>query len=236
MSSVITPEFVQALSYLFTQKTTTSEFYLKPLNTAVFYDTGGNVVAVTNQLSVKYSAGSLSIICDFIPETSATLASVKVGNTYNGIFTPYFTLPINNQYVEKGQLYEASISVNLNQVFLVTSPFKKAQINVSRLVEEIASILAGNPLHAGKTGQFFDAIYIINTKSNVSQSYRIPITIATTTPTLLVGGIVQQTVYGNEIALRDANQNDLILVTSNEVIRFRAGKQIVFEFTFVLPQ
>ena len=232
MSQYITPAFQEALANLFTQKSTTTQLYLKPLNTVVLLDSNGNTIATTNSIVVTYQSGVINIKADFQASSDSTVATVLVGNTYSGVFTAYFTVPNLNFSVSQGNYYEIKITIVLNNVSLTVSPFKSATVYANKLFDVIGNILAGNPLHTGKTGQFFDAIYIVNTSGNVSQSYRIPITIATISPLLTIGGIIAKTVYGNQIVLRDSNQNDLVIVQSNTPITFKSGRPIIFEFIF----
>lgn len=228
----VTTDFQNAFAYLLTQKSTTTELFLRPLNTIIFQDNVGNTLATATDLSITYSKGTLTITAEFTANSSGTIQNAYIGNTYQSVFSPYFIVSNVNFAIIQGNLYEITLTIVLNNVTLVVSPFQQATVNANKLIDVIGNILAGNPLHTGKTGQFVDAIYVVNTTSNVNQSFRIPITIATPSPTLLIGGITPNTVIGNQIILRDSNQNDLITVTSGTPIRIKKGKQIVFEFTF----
>ena len=228
----VTTSFQSGLFDLLSQRSTTTELYLKPINTVVFQDSTGNTVATSGDVNVTYSNGVVSVTCEFNADVTDTIATALIGNTYQGVFTAYFQVTNINTSVTQGNLYSFSATVTLSDLTLVNSPYSTAKLNANKLVDIIGSILSGDPLHTGKTGQFFDAIYVVNTVSNVSQSFRIPITIATINPTLLIGGITPSPVIGNQIILRDSNQNDLVTVSSTSPIKIKKGRQIVFEFTF----
>ena len=231
-NNIATPEFFTALSYLFSQKSTISELYLKPINTIVLLDTNGNTVSSTNDLTVQYSNGVVTVVADFVAQSTDTITTALVGNTFKGVFTSYFSFQNLSIQVTQGNLYSVTLTIVLNNLSVSVSVFNTPTVTANKLIDVIGNILSGNPLYTGKSGQFFDAIYIVNTTSNVSQSYRVPITIATVSPTLMIGGILPSTVYGNQIVLRDSNQNDLLIISGKNVHKFKQGRQIIIEFTF----
>lgn len=229
----VLPTFEQDILDLFSQKSLTSDYYLTPINTIVLQDANGNTVATITDVEVSYSSGELEVIGEFEAPVSDTITTVLVGSTYQGIFKAYFQVTGQSIQVSQGNVYEVDATVDLNNATLQLSPFGNANVNVSKLIDIIGNILANNPLYAGKKGHFFDAIYVVNTTSNVSQSYRIPITILTVeSGTLFIGGTTSSQLIGNQIVLRDNNQNDLIKVSSSTPITIKKGRQIIFEISF----
>ncbi len=229
----VLPSFEQDVLDLFSQKSLTSEFYLTPVNTIILQDANGNVVATVTDVEVTYSNGVLEITGEFEAPVSDTVTTILIGSTYQGVFKAYFQVTGQNIQVSQGNVYEVKATVDLNNASLQLSPFPNASVDVNRLVDIIGNILANNPLYVGKKGHFFDAIYVVNTTSNVSQSYRIPITILTVEDgVLFVGGVASMQLVGNQIVLRDNNQNDLIKVSSSTPITIKKGRQIVFEISF----
>ncbi len=229
----ITTNFEDAVLNTFSQKSITSEYYLMPINTIVLQDTNGNIVATITDVEVSYSSGTLTVTGEFQTQSSTTITTALIGNTYKGVFVPYFTVSNLSISVTQGNYYEITGTVTLNNATLQLSPFQKASLNINKLIDIIGNILANNPLYVGKKGHFFDAIYVVNTTSNIAQSFAIPITILTIQAGVLyIGGVTPSTVVGNEIVLRDNNQNDLISVSSSTPITIKKGRQIVFQISF----
>jgi hypothetical protein len=229
----VTPNFEDAFLNLFSQKSITSEYYLMPVNTMVLQDANGNTVATVTDVEVSYTSGVLTIQAEFESPVQDTITTAIVGSTYQGVFTPYFTAGNLSFSVTQSNFYEITVTITLNNATLQLSPFQSATLDVNKLMDIVGNVLANNPLYVGKKGHFFDAIYVVNTTSNVSQSFSIPITILSIQAGVLyIGGITPSTVSGNQIVLRDNNQNDLISVLSSSVITVKSGRQIVFEISF----
>jgi len=229
----VTPNFQDAFLNLFSQKSITSEYYLMPVNTVVLQDANGNTVATITDVEVSYTSGVLTVQGEFEAQTQDTITTATVGNTYKGVFIPYFTVNNLSISVSQSNFYEVVVTITLNSATLQLSPFKSATVDVNRLMDIVGNILTNNPLYVGKKGHFFDAIYVVNTTSNVSQSFSIPITILTIQAGVLyIGGVTPSTVSGNQIVLRDNNQNDLVSVSSSSVVTVKSGRQIVFEISF----
>ena len=213
---------------------TTAQFILTPINQIQVYDTNGNLQETINSVTVTYSNGKLEVKGEFTSTESYTIGYIAIGSYYGGVFKQYFVdKSLNGQSVKSSNLYEITSTVTLNTIKLLLSPFTSATVNVSKLVNIIGSILAGNPVETGKSGALFSGIYIINTTSNVAQSYRIPVSIITIqNGVLLIGGIASNTVSGNQIVLRDSAETTLISVTGISPITIKAGRQVIFELSF----
>lgn len=229
----ITTQFANALANLLSQKSTTSEYYLKPINYVALVDSNNNIIAFSTNVNVQYQNGVIFVTTEIEVSSDDTVTQIFVGNYYNGNQEIYF-IATTNQQVSSGNVYEIEVDIILNNINIVSTPFESASITANKFVDLIGNILTGNPLYTGKSGHFIDALYIINTTSNVSQSYRIPIVIESITPTLQIGGILPSNVVGNELVLRDNNQNDLIVIYSDTPITFKKGRQVIIEFTFCL--
>lgn len=229
----VTPNFEDAFLNLFSQKSITSEYYLMPVNTVILQDANGNTVATITDVEVSYTSGVLTVQAEFESLVQDTITTATVGSTYQGVFTPYFTVSNLSLSVSATNFYEVTVTITLNNATLQLSPFQSATVDANKLMDIVGNILANNPLYVGKKGHYFDAIYVVNTTSNISQSFSIPITILSIQAGVLyIGGVTPSTVSGNQIVLRDNNQNDLVSVSSSSVITVKSGRQIIFEISF----
>ncbi|MEM0242727.1 MAG: hypothetical protein QW745_09295 [Thermoplasmata archaeon] len=156
-----------------------------------------------------------------------------IGSVYNGQTRIYFISKLKAPVqLTQGVTYTVSGTVNLANFSLNTSPFLGATVSM-RLIDIIGGILTGNSLYAGKTGQLFSSIYVINNTQNTIQSFKIPVSILTLkNGVMTIGGIVPSTIQGNQISVRNANQESLIQINGNTVITFKKGRTIAIELSF----
>lgn len=226
-----TQTFQEAVLEQLSQKGVTTAYYLKPINAIQLLDTNGNTIQTIQDMEINYSNGVLTITAVFTAITNTTIGQVLIGNLTNNTFYVYFTQNTTQQ-IQAENIYEIVITITLNNIKLNLSPFTTATANINGLANLLGEILVGNPLKTGKSGQYLDAIYVINNIGNNRTSFRIPVTILTVeNGTLYIGGVAPNTISGNTIQVRDANQNVLLSVTSTTSTTIKKGRVIIFELS-----
>ena len=210
-----------------------SQYHLLPINTLFLLDKNDNILDTINDVTATYSSGTITVTADYTAQFTGSVASVGIGSVYNGQTRIYFISKLKAPVqLTQGVTYTVSGTVNLANFSLNTSPFPSATVSM-RLIDIIGGILTGNPLYAGKTGQLFSTIYVINNTQHTVQSFKIPVSILMLeNGVMTIGGIVPSTVKGNQISVRNANQESLIQINGNTVITFKKGRTIAIELSF----
>jgi hypothetical protein len=204
---------------------------LLPINRVTLLDSNGNQIVTIADLQVSYSSGVLTIMGEFEATSNATIASELVGSYYNGVLKYYFQVT-QGYSITQGNLYTFTITIQLNNINISVSPFSTASVNASKLIDYIGNALAGNPVYAGKSGFTLGKIYLINTTSNVNQSYGIPISIINISNGLLtIGGTLSNDFVANKLVLRTVNGLDILSITGVSPITFKKARQVLIEIS-----